>query len=387
VTNFFKPSFEAGGVARVAYDISRHLVKNNHEVTVFTTNRSKYNINVKANRSLNIEGMKVYYFDNLRKYFPVKIVPIPYYLPIIARKEIQNFDVIHIHEHRSLLAIFSYHYARKYRVPYILQAHGSIPKYTGVKNLKSLYDSIIGYNIIKNASKLIAVSNLEIEQYKKIGVPKEKIVVIPNGIDIESFKFLPSKGTFKKRYDISEKHIILFLGRLNKIKGIEFLIKSYAELVCTTEDIVLVLAGSDDGYKKYLESYIVQLKLKNKVKIVGFIDGQNKLAAYVDADVLVYPSIFEIFGLVPFEALMCGTPVIITDKCGCSELIEDTKSGIVVKYGDEKGLIKSIKLIIENSQNSEKLVKNGQEHIMNNLSFEKVVCLMEKVYENCVYNT
>lgn len=366
VTNFFKPSFEAGGVTRVVYDVSRSLVKNNHEITVFTTNRSKNNINVKANRPLYIEGMKVYYFDNLRKYFPVKIFPIPYYLPIIARKEIKNFDIIHIHEHRSLMAIIVHYYAKKYNIPYVLQAHGSIPTTIGKQKQKNFYDTIWGNKILKDASKLIAVSNIEVDQYKRMGVPDKKIIVIPNGIDVESFKNLPNIGTFKKKYGISEKHVILFLGRLNEIKGIDFLIESYAKLVSEMDDTALIIAGPNDGFKNKAELLISQLNLHN-VKFIGYLSGVDKYAAYIDADVLVYPSSFEIFGLVPFEAIMCGTPIIVTDGCGCSEVIRDANCGYLVKYGDTHDLKNKMKSLIEDSEIRNLYVLNGKQFIENNL--------------------
>lgn len=386
VTNFFKPSFEAGGVTRVAYDISRSLVKNNHEITVFTTNRSKKNINVKANRPLNIEGMKVYYFDNLRKYFPVKIVPIPYYLPIIARKEIQNFDIVHIHEHRSLMAIIVHYYAKKYSIPYVLQAHGSIPNTIGKRKQKNFYDTIWGNNILKDASKLIAVSNIEVGQYKQIEASDKKVIVIPNGLHVESFKSLPNKGTFRKRFGISEKNIVLYLGRLNERKGIDFLINSYAELKKEMDDVVLVLAGSDDGYKSKAETLINKLNISKNVIFTDYINETEKIAAYVDADVLIYPSIMEIFGLVPFEAIMCGTPVIVSDDCGCGEFVSEANCGYLVRHGDINDLTKKIKIILENPEVSSRLVENGKRYICDNLAWNNISIKIEECYADCIRN-
>jgi len=114
VTQFFKPMWEAGGVVRVAYEISKHLKERGHEVTVYTTNRCSRPTNIETNKSIDVEGMKVYYFENLRKYFSLGTLKvIPYYLPFIARKQIKEFDIIHIHEHRTILAVIVHHYAKK----------------------------------------------------------------------------------------------------------------------------------------------------------------------------------------------------------------------------------------------------------------------------------
>jgi glycosyltransferase involved in cell wall biosynthesis len=81
---------------------------------------------------------------------------------------------------------------------------------------------------------------------------------------------------------------------------------------------------------------VEQLGLSDKVRFIGFMSPLA--AAYQDADVLVYPSTYEIFGLVPFEALLCGTPVIVTDDCGCGEIIKEAGCGYLVHYGDVAGL-------------------------------------------------
>ncbi|GAH68144.1 unnamed protein product, partial [marine sediment metagenome] len=249
-----------------------------------------------------------------------------------------RFDVVHLHNFRSYQNVVVHHYAKKYGIPYVLQAHGSVLRIIEKQKLKKIYDIFWGYKILKDASKLIAVSNIEVEQYKQLGVDKNKIEVISNGIDIESFKNLPERNQFKRKYRVREKYMILFLGRVHKIKGIDFLIKSFSKLIKEINDAVLVIAGQDDGYKKEAKVLAKNLGLQDKVKFTGRIDGKDKLSAYIDANVLVYPSIFEIFGLVPFEAIMCGTPVIVTDNCGCGQLIEEAKAGYLVHYSDVEGL-------------------------------------------------
>lgn len=126
-------------------------------------------------------------------------------------------------------------------------------------------------------------------QYKQLGVSENKIVVISNGIDIESFKNLPEHRQFKKKYHIREKYIILFLGRVHKIKGIDFLIKSFSKLVKEIDDVALVIAGPDDGYGRKAKTLTKNLGLHDKVRFTGRINGKDKLSAYVDADVLIYP--------------------------------------------------------------------------------------------------
>ena len=382
VTNFFKPSWEAGGSTRVAYEISKKLVERGHEVTVYTTDGFKSKLNVKKNEPVDVDGIRTYYFRNLSSYLAREMVlPIPYYLPIVARRELRDFDVIHIHEHRMMLAVVIHHYAKKYGVPYILQAHGSVVPYTQKgRRFKNIIGQFFGYGILKDATKLIAVSKAEVEQYKQAGVYEDKIVIIPDGIDIKAFKDLPTYGKFREKYDVKEEHIILFLGRINKRKGIDFLIKSFSELASEMSDVVLVIIGSDDGYKIEMEKLIKTLNLSTRIKLIGYVDEKDKLSAYIDADVLVYPALHEIFGLVPFEAIMCGTPVIVTDDCGCGELVKEANCGYLVKYGDIEGLKEKMEKAIGNPEERSEMVERGRRYIMENLTWDKVVRGVEILY-------
>lgn len=385
VSNFFKPLWETGGVTKVNYEISKSLVQRGHDVTVYTTDGYKSNLKIQTNQLVNVEGIKVYYFQNLFKSVIKKVnLTFPYYLPFILRKEVQNFDIIHIHEHRTLLAVCVHYYAKKYKVPYVLQSHGSVLTTLGRSNFKNFFNILFG-DILRDASKVIAVSYIEVEQYTQMGVPKEKIIVIPNGIDIDSFENLPNKNTFKERYGISNKYVILYLGRLQERKGIDFLIKSYAELRNEIINVTLVLAGPDSGYKHKAELLIDELNLTNHVIFTGFIDEKYKKAAYVDADVLVYPSVFEIFGLVPFEAVMCGTPVIVCDDCGCGDFVKDSGCGCLVSYGNVSDLKDKLKRILQcNTTEKDQLLDSGISYIKSNLSWKSIVVKVESLYEDFI---
>lgn len=382
VTNFFKPSFEAGGVTRVAYDISRSLVTNNHEVTVFTTNRSKKNINVKANRPLNIEGMKVYYFDNLRKYFPVKMVPIPYYLPIIARKEIQNFDVIHIHEHRSLLAIIVHYYAQKYNIPYVLQAHGSVLPFLQKQKFKKMFDIFFGYNVLKSASRVIALNETEASQYQKMGVNPSKIEIIPNGIDMSDYNNAPKNGTFRAKNSISkEDKIILYVGRIHRNKGIDLLVNSYSVLIKDMPDSKLVFVGPDDGFQAELEKLCEKLGIRENVLFTGFVDSETKMAALMDSDIFVTPS-FTGFPMGFLEACVFGLPIVTTKRGDNLDWIHE-KVGFVVEY-DKYELSESMFCILNNSQLRQDFGENGRKLALQEFNWDSTIKKIENLYSNTI---
>lgn len=386
VISSFPPAYSYGGALNVAYHLSKELVRIGHDVTVYTTDvfNSNSRLDYKENPEI-MDGITIYRFRNLSNYLSRKNLTCAPSMFFFLKNQIKNFDIIHFHEYRSFQAFFAYYYTQKNNIPYIIQAHGSVLPIFEKQGIKKLFDILWGDKILKDASKLVAVSNVEKDQYLKMGLSEDKIEIIPNGIDMSEYEKLPERGKFRKKYGfLEDEKIILYLGRIHKIKGIDFLIDAYSQVIEELPHARLVIAGPDDGYLSTIREQIQQLNLNSKPLITGPLYGRDKLAAYVDADVLVYPGIFEIFGLVPFEAIMCGTPVIVADDCGCGEIIKEANCGYLVKYGKIDGLRDRLVEVLNDTVQSNLFVKNGQEFIKNNLSWSHIIGNLERIYMECI---
>ncbi|MCJ7635639.1 glycosyltransferase, partial [Candidatus Bathyarchaeota archaeon] len=330
--------YSTSGNSRVAYEISKELVRRGNDVTVFTTNVLEgETMFAPKMEEYNINGIKVHYNRNLI-YKPNAFIPIFYSQGIIdkIRKAIIGYDVIHLHENRFYTSIFLHHYAKKYGIPYIMQAHGDLPR-IGKTGIKLLYDQVCGYRILRDASKVIALTDIEAEQYANMGVSRKRIEIIPNGIDLSEYSHLPSKGVFREKFKISKnKKIILYLGRIHEIKGIDLLIKAYGYLSKNMKDdeAILVIAGPDDGYLGNVKSLISRLKLNNRILIIGSLYGEDKLEAYVDSNMYVLPSRYETFPMSVLEAYACGKPVIASMIGGLKHLVANELTGLLVEPGD-----------------------------------------------------
>lgn len=358
-----------------------------HEVTVYTTDGFKYRLDVEKNKPVDVDGIKTYYFRNLSSYLTRKmLLPIPYYLPMVARRDIKDFDVIHIHEHRTVLAAIVHHYAKKNGVPYILQPRGSVPTISKCKR-KKLFDTLFGHAIIKEASKIIASSNIESGQYRDVfpELNNEKIVHIPNRIDLETYQNLPKKGEFKKKYSINpDEKTILFLSRIHERKGADILVEVFSKLKNEFESIKLVIVGPDEGYLDKLKLIVSKLNIEGEVIFPGPLYEEDKLEAYVDADVFVLPSKdrYESFGNVVLEALVCGTPVVVTNNCGVSEWIGDNV-GYVVEY-DKDQLQDAIFRILSDEGLNIRFGEEGRKLVWKEFGGDKVVKKVEKLYESII---
>jgi glycosyltransferase involved in cell wall biosynthesis len=380
VTNFFKPSWESGGPARVVYEISKKLIERGHEVMVYTTDGFKSRLNVEKNKAVNVDGIKTYYFRNFSEYLSrTMVLPTPYYLPILARKEIKDFDVIHIHEHRTVLEVVVCHYAKKYNIPYILQAHGSVLPTFQNQRLKNTFDLFFGYGILKDATKLIALTKTETGQYKKMDVDENKIEIVPNGIDLSKHDNLPKRGEFRKKYSIGDdEKVILYLGRIHKIKGLDLLVKTFSDLIKELDDIRLVIVGPDDGFLSTLKKQIEDLKIDGRILFAGPLYERDKLEAYVDADVYVLPSVYETFPVTVLEACACGTPVIVTDRCGIADIVN--KVGYVVEY-DKDQLRDAIIKILSDEGLRRRFGENGKRLVGVEFGWGPIVRKIEGIYE------
>jgi len=299
----------------------------------------------------------------------------------MMRKDIHRFDVIHLHEYRTFQNLVVHHYAKKYAVPFVLQAHGTLPRIMTKQRLKWLYDVLFGYRLLRDASKVIALSQMEAEQYRGMGVPEEKIEVIPNGIDLSEYADLPPKGSFKKKFNIpDDKKIILYLGRIHKTKGIDFLVKAYAYLTKNLkyQNAVLVIAGPDDGFLAEVMSLVGSLGISDSVLFTGFMSSDDKLEALVDADVFVTPFFYG-FPMTFLEACATVTPIITTTLGDTLEWI-DGNVGYVTppKYSDSA---KAILEIISDDELHEKFSRNCRETVKSKFSLEKVVDKLEQIYK------
>ena len=213
ITPAFIPS-EFGGVKIESYYLSKELVKRGHKVTVCTSNACNMSKNLDRLGAYIVDGVYVIYFKNYatNKHFFQFLFP---QLASYLKKNLKKYDIVHMHDIRTFQSSIAYHYSKKYNVPYIISPHGSLPKINNKIFIKKIYDYLIGYKILRDASKVIALTPTEVKHCKEIGLKEEKIVQISNAIGLNEYSELPRRGLFRSKYNISnEENIILFLGRI-----------------------------------------------------------------------------------------------------------------------------------------------------------------------------
>lgn len=371
VISYFNPKF--GGDVNVCSNLSRDLAKNHHDVTIITTDFDFDSVYADSYRA---EGVTVIPFPcivNLGLFL---------YTPAInswLEKNLKAFEIIHLHNYRSYQNNQIRTHAIKSGIPYILQAHGSVLPFSDKKNLKKIYDFVWGRSLLKDSIKVIALTGTETDQYQKMGVPKNKIEIIPNGIDLEKFKYLPKTGKFRKLHGIADEcKMILFVGRLHKTKGLDILIDAFHLINQSKIDAWLIIIGADDGYLPQLLKKIQELDLEEKIRILGFISSDEKIAAFNDADVFVTPA-YSGFPVTFLEACACGKPIVTTLNGDRLDWIHG-KVGYVTNY-DADSMNSAITELLTNARLRERFAENGKKTVSDLFSREIITQKVEYLYK------
>ena len=299
-----------GGTAERTFNMSRFISRAGARCTVLTVD-------------LGLDAARVAALS------PAKIVSLPclwrrFYVPRISwrriKKLVNDADIIHLMGHWGILNAVVYLAVRRAGKPYVVCPAGALPLFGRSRWLKRLYNFVIGNAIVKNADAIIAVTTAEFPHFQSYGAPSSRFIVIPNGVCKEDFSVFDKASLLAR--GVPDAPIILFMGRLNPIKGPDLLLQAFAQMTDHLQGYHLVFAGPDGGLLSHLEAAADSHGLEEYVHFLGHIDGDLKSTLYRFAKLLVVPSRQEAMSIVALEAGICGTPVLLTDQCGFSEIQE-----------------------------------------------------------------
>lgn len=376
VTPYFPPTWAYGGIPRIVDGLSRALVGAGHWVTVLTTDVLDEAERVSAPADRDHHGVRVLTVPNWsnRAAYRHQLFT-PRGVAAALERIDEPVDVVHLHGHRHLLNNSAVRWARQNAIPYVMTANGTLLRHERKVGVKWIWDKLVAGGIPEGAAKLIAVSAADVARHRSAGIVPERLERIPNGLDLGEFSALPAKGTFRARHGLGSAPVVTYLGRVSPRKGVEHLVRAFQDQHLSPAQ--LVVAGNDMGGMDAARAE----HHGSDVHFVGLVEGEDRLSLLADTDVLVYPSADEVFGLVPFEGLLCGAPVVVADDCGCGELIAEAGAGLLVRYGDVEGLRARIRTLIQDRAAAAAMVERGRRYVSEQLGFEVVAQRHLKVYE------
>ena len=384
VAHFFYPCLSAGGVVNASYQIAKMQARDN-SVKVISSDACKERLKFEESRyDVDIDGIKVDYFKNISNRFKLAtMLDTPIGAIFRIKNQIRDFDVVHVHEHRQTLSIIACYFARRYGIPYVVQAHGSVLPFFQKEGLKNIFDKVFGFKILHGASKVFALTEVEKEQYLKMGVEEDRIEIVPLGINIEEYSDLPEEGIFREKFNISkDDKLIIFIGRVHEIKGLDLLIDAFKELADSEDDVKLAIVGPDDGYMDALNLRIAECDLSDKVIVTGPLYKNEKQEALVDCDLFVMPSKYESFTTSGLEAMACGKPLVLTKN----NHIHDWVDGSVgLACDDDKMSLKdAMAEVLFDEELSKKFGMNGRRLIQEKYNWDMINEQILNIYESII---
>lgn len=306
---------------------------------------------------------------------------IPFPLLLTISRLVKEADIVHLMNHWSVLNVYVYLCSKIWKTPYVVCPAGTLQKFGRSIFLKSIYDWVIGRRIVVSAESVVAITKDEMSQFIAFGIPVEKMCVIPNGVVTETKAPNIDYG-FRQKYGLGKRPYILFMGRLNSIKGPDLLIDAFCRWYANgNAKYDLVLAGPDDGLLKELKDKVRNADLHKTIHFVGYLTGEEKRQAFVSADLLVIPSRSEAMSLVVLEAGVLGTPVLATDTCGLNDLRQHRCGWICAptRQGLYDGLTEAL-----SSENRVLSGENLKSYVRENFDWARMITKYNNLYKTIV---
>lgn len=375
-----------GGIARVVNDLSKRLIKDGHEVTVVTYREGN------APYFEDDKGVKVYRIDNYMinpNNFIDWIMQMNFNMVAKASEIIASegkFDVIHAHD--WLVAYAAKTLKNSYDTPIVSTIHATESgRNSGIHDETQRYINDTEWMLTYESTEVIVNSNyMKRELQSLFGLPFEKINVVPNGINVNMFSGIERDYEFRRKYALDNEKIILFMGRLVYEKGIQHLISAMPKILAGYHDAKLVIAGKG-GMTNELKVQVNSMGISNKVYFTGYMDSKQVCKMYKCADVSVFPSTYEPFGIVALEAMLSGTPVVVSDIGGLNEIVEHRENGMKSYAGNPNSIADSILELLYNPQLSQEVVKKARNMVKNEYNWAKIAQDTHFTYQKAICQT
>jgi len=401
-----------GGAERVAFDLTNSFLELRNEVSIITTIQDKSKAG-KTNEN-GIEIYKIYsnYHERWRNYLSL-------YNPQTIKQvkkiiEQINPDVVHAHNIHYYLSYYCLKIAKKYSRAVFLTAHDvmlfhygklvefvnqnnlSIPKkfnykitpWQQIKKYKKRYNpfrNIIIHHYLKYVDKIFAVSYELKDVLNQNNI--KNVEVIHNGIDVNNWQINNKKlENFKKKYNLFNKKIVFFAGRLSDLKGGGKIFKAIKIVKKQVPDILLLVAGKKDNYAQMM----IELAESENIFLLftGWIEKDDLKSAYYSSDVIVTPSIYlDPFNLINIEGMICKKPVVGTCFGGTPEIVIDNETGYIVNPLNVEKMAEKIIDLLKNPDKAEQFGQAGYKRVKQEFSLSKQFEKYLKYYEYSLSNS
>lgn len=381
------PSIAAvkGGPSIAVIEMVQSLRDKGIDAEIVTTNDNGNTLlDVPLNILLEYEKVPVRFFARLSSSISaVSEFAFSTDLTVWLWKNLRHYDLLHVHAIFSYPSTMAMAIARRQQIPYILTPHGLLCEWSLQQRTqkKKLYLSLIERTNYKGSQAIHFTSQQEQKEVSLLGFGTPSFV-LPLGL------FLPSlipkaKDRLRQYLHLpTDEPVILFMSRLHEKKGLDYLIQALSKLIHHRFTFILAGSGSSE-YEAQVESLLISTRLRDRTRLVGFVEGEFKNLLLQGSDLFALTSYSENFGVVILEAMVSGLPVLVTPGVAFSSVVQQEGIGFVVEQN-----IDSIASAIDNylisPQNAKIIGDRARQFILENYTWDEIAKNLIKVYEKII---
>lgn len=378
--------------------LSSALASQGVEVTVLTTDSNgdvgQPPLDVPLDKPVEQDGYQVRYFrcSPFRRYkFSIDLLR-------WLSQHAKEFDLAHIHALFSPVSTAAATVARNKKLPYILRPLGTLDPadLRKKRRFKQIYAALLEGPNLAGAAGIHFTSVQEAKISERFGTNTPDLVIplgvhppqppLPRG-EQEGEGLINSKGQTRMKWGIpDDRPLVLFMSRIDPKKGLNLLIPALERLLGSGLNFHFVLAGASPQSPDYEKQIIEQVKaspLSSRTTITGFVTGELKAALLQDADLFVLPSYYENFGIAVAEAMVAGTPVVISDQVHIWEEVKDAEAGWVSPC-EVDALTECLREALDSAGERQRRGVNAQDYALKNYSWDAIALAMIQAYQRII---
>lgn len=378
LTPYYAPAYAFGGVVRAVEGLANALAQRGHTLTILTTTAHSpaESLPPATTRQGDLTIIRA------RNWLPLARrvnLSTPFGMQPIAQRLVQQVDVVHLHEFRTVENLLVAPLAAAHHIPIVLSPHGTLAQHTGRSRLKRVWDRTMSPRLAQRIGHVVALAPAELRDCRALWSqwqPQTDLSLIPNGVDLREFADLPDAGIFREMYGLGAARMILFLGRLHRRKGVEVLLRAF--LRANLDDARLVFVGPDEGMRSQLEPLADE-----RVIFTGYLESQRRLQALAAADLFALPAVGEGLSMAALEALAAGVPVLLSPGSAVAGVVE-AGAGRVVEPETE-ALAQALIEIWGDAAALQQMRLAARQLVQARYTWEQVAAQMEAVYESLAH--
>lgn len=371
-----------GGVEKHLLELSKALVRNGVKVHVLTARLEG------TKQYEEFDGVKVHRIActemRLPGFYPPPVILAPdVYSKIAELDGREHFDLVHLQDRWFPDFSLSLAYAKNAGKPFVLTLHnarpvGIAPHYT---LFGGAYDSLLGKPVLENSDLIISVSKWAMGDIGHYGIPRSKMVAIHNGISPSEYKPSEKRAErFRKKHAfLKGAKILLFVGRIIRQKGVEYLLDAMPSVLQRVPNARLVIVGRGNRLEE-MRFRASKLGLEGKVRFEGFLEEEELKDALCACDAFVLPSLWEVLPISILEAMACGKPIVASNVGGNSELVGNGFNGFLVPKKSSRQLAEKIVRVLSDEKLARKLGENSRKRVLNEFDWELIAVQTMEAY-------